>query len=232
MHLIARGIGKQVIFEEDADYSYYIHLLKRFGKETKVAVCAYCLMENHVHLLVYDRENHISLFMKKLGVSYSFYFNRKYDRVGHLFQDRFTSVAIESEDQMLTVFRYILNNPRKAGICEAADYQWSSYKCFGNPMSFVDTTILQELLGSFDEYASFIIAKYEDEDQILSKNDQQMARAKTILQDILQIESGTVLQSYDKKDRNEALKKLKEQGLTLRQIERLTGISKSVIQRA
>ena len=128
LHLIARGIGKQILFEEKADFLHFLHLLKRFGDETNVAICAYCLMDNHFHLLVYDPAFSSPLFMKKLEGTYAAYFNRKYERSGHLFQNRYKSKVIDSEDALITVLRYILNNPRKAGISSAAEYPWSSYQ--------------------------------------------------------------------------------------------------------
>ncbi len=106
------------------DYKYFLKLLRRFSEECNVTLVAYCLMENHVHLLVNDlHSNNISKFMQKIGVTYSGYYNRKYDRSGHLFQDRFRSETVEDERYLLTVFRYILNNPKKAGICPASSYR-------------------------------------------------------------------------------------------------------------
>ncbi len=251
-HLIVRGNARQIIFEEQADYIRFLHLLKRFGLETQISICAFCLMENHVHILIYDQttdrsrdndprspasgepeNNHVSLFMQKLGVSYSYYFNQKYHRTGHLFEDRFTGIPIESEDHLLTTFRYILNNPRKAGICEASEYQWSSYNRYGNPHSFVDTTVLQELLGSFDEYAAYIAAKYEEEEppkEQTSVHDDEWAKEE--IHNLLNVQSCTDLQAWDWNRRTEALRLLKEHGLSVRQIARLTGISKSAVQRA
>ena len=133
MHIITRGIGRQLLFEEPEDYQHYLKALDRYCTETHVNVCAYCLMENHVHLLVYGETEQIILLMKKLGVSYSFYFNRKYDRVGHLFQDRYRSEPVEDDAYLLTVFRYILRNPCKAGICKASEYPWSSYGMYIAP---------------------------------------------------------------------------------------------------
>ena len=174
MHITARGNGKQILFEEKPDYLFFLHLLKKYSIETKVSICAFCLMENHVHLLIYDPEKNVSLFMKKLCVTYAGYFNRKYDRIGHLFQGRFGSKVIDDEDYLLTVFRYILNNPRESGINNAAEYPWSSYKSYGNPNSFVDTGIIQELLGSWQDYAEFISSKYEEDSelQVVKHNDE------------------------------------------------------------
>ena len=231
MHITARGNGKQILFEEKPDYLFFLHLLKKYSIETKVSICAFCLMENHVHLLIYDPEKNVSLFMKKLCVTYAGYFNRKYDRIGHLFQGRFGSKVIDDEDYLLTVFRYILNNPRESEINNAAEYPWSSYKSYDNPNSFVDTGIIQELLGSWQDYAEFISSKYEEDSelQVVKHNDEW---AQKIIRDYLNIESGTVLQSYDFQKRNDAIRLLKEKGLSIRQIERLTGINRNAIHRA
>ena len=231
-HLTMRGIGRQTIFENRADHIHFLRLLKRFSKETNVKICAFCLMENHVHLLIFDKKNSFSLFMQKLGGSYAWYFNHKYERTGHLFQDRFGSVPIESEEQLLTVFRYILNNPRRAGICPATEYEWSSYSRYGNPNSFVDTLVLKELLGSFEEYAEFIDADNEMPGQEPAQIPHDDNWAKTVIHEVLGEQSGTILRSYESQRRDEILRILKDKGLSLRQIERLTGISRSVVQRA
>ena len=136
MHLIVRGIGRQIMFEEAADYQRLLSSLERFCGETEAKICAYP-DGNHVHLLVCAPKGYTPLMMKKLGVSYSQYFKRQYYRSGHLLQDRYKSEAIENNTYLLVVFRYNLNNPRKAGICEARNYPEStgtvlidSFSCF------------------------------------------------------------------------------------------------------
>ncbi|MBQ6519622.1 MAG: transposase [Anaerolineaceae bacterium] len=231
-HITTRGIGKHVLFEEDSDFLHYLSLLKRFSSETRVSVCAYCLMDNHTHQLIYDPNDNLALFMKKLGTTYANYFNKKYSRVGHLFQNRYDSKPIESESYLLRVFCYILNNPRKAGICSAEDYPWSSYQKYGNPHSFVDTVVLQNLLGSFEEYAAFVAAKYDEDDQDPEKIVRDDSWAKSVIAEVLQNHDKVPLLQYDRKERDRIIRELKQKGLSLRQIERLTGISKGVIQRA
>ena len=83
-------------------------------------------MENHVHLLIRDPDGSCPVFMKKMGVGYVRYYNGKYERIGHLFQDRYKSEIITDDAYLLSAFRYILNNPEKAGICRAESYPWSS----------------------------------------------------------------------------------------------------------
>lgn len=231
LHLVVRGIGRQALFEEREDYQFFLSILERFSRETGVIVCAYCLMENHVHLLVRDNEEQAALMMKKLGVSYSQYFNRKYDRHGHLFQDRYMSEPVDDERYLLTVFRYILNNPQKAGICAAAKYEWSSYRMYGHDGALVDTTVLRTLIGDNERYTEFIAAV--NEDQCLEYEAPRMddARAKKIIQARLGVESGTALQSLSRNERNDALRQLMNAGLSIRQIERLTGISRGIVQK-
>jgi hypothetical protein len=169
--------------------------------------------------------------MKKIGVSYSGYYNKKYERVGHLFQDRYISEPIETEKYLLTVFRYILQNPQKAGICHAADYRWSSYRLYDNSPKFIDLSLIKTLIGDSTHYERFIADINADECmEYDTKHDDEWAKA--VIKDCLKISTGTALQSYGAKERNAALLKLKEYGLSIRQIERLTGINRNIVQRA
>ncbi len=233
MHVICRGIGKQVLFEEEMDYKYFLKLLKRFSLECNVTLIAYCLMENHVHLLINDFCGHnMAPFMQKIGITYSGYYNRKYERTGHLFQDRYLSEAVENEQYLLTVFRYILNNPQKAGICPASSYRWSSYRQFHKSNSLVDTSLLYELLGSEKAYHAFINTENTDSCMEYEKfrRDDEWAKAK--IHQCLGKKSGTFLQSLSKKERDKYILMLKKEGISVRQIERLTGISRNIVQRA
>ena len=231
-HLIVRGIGKQLLFEVRADYLYYLSILEKYSMETDIAILAYCLMENHVHLLIFDRNNQTSQFMKKLGVSYSGYYNRKYECTGHLFQDRYLCENIDSNAYLLTVFRYILNNPQKAGICPASLYEWSSYALYDSKGSFVNTLILRDMIGSQSAYRKFISETNEDQCMEAVTRSYGDEWAKEIIRKVLHSESGTILQKYNRRDRNAAIHALKLEGLTNRQIERLTGISRNIVQRA
>ena len=230
-HVIIRGIGKQILFEDENDNRCFIRLIEKYSKETGVSVCAYCLMDNHVHLLLHDIATDTALFMKKLGVSYSAYFNAKYERVGHLFQDRYKSQNINDERAYLSVLRYILRNPEKAGICRTEEYRWSSYSSYGEINSFLDQTLTWELLGSKESFTGFVGEENRDicmeyENRI---ND---ATAAELIENILGVKSGTALQQFERKERDRALRLLKEGGLSIRKIERLTGINRGVIQKA
>ncbi len=232
MHVIVRGIGKQLLFEDEHDYMYYLKKLEQYCMDTEVRVCAFCLMDNHVHLLLKGESEAIVLLMKKIGVSYSWHYNKKYDRVGHLFQDRYKSEAIENESYLLSAFRYILKNPQKAGICNVAEYPWNSFWFYDNPLPYMDVSAVKGVLGNFDQYRQYI--EQEENDQGLEYSEARYtdARAKELMMEHLGISSGTVLQNYSKDERNAAIKKLKECGLTERQIVRLTGIGRNIVQSA
>ena len=236
MHIITRGVGRQIIFEERFDYIYYLRKLKKYSEETGIEVHAYCLMSNHVHLLICDRVNGLPLFMKKMGISYTAYYNKKYDRVGHLFQGRYLSEVIEDEAYYFTVLRYIMNNPVKAGICAAKDFEWSSFsEYYGEKNPIVKTKIIRDAMGSKTNFELFLSEANVQEDR---KNNQSScngsvdSKNEVLVKRLLGVKSGTELQSYGKEKRNAALKLLKSKGITVREIERITGINRGVVQRA
>lgn len=232
MHIIVRGIGKQILFEEQSDNEKYLSYLKKYAEEDNVSVLAYCLMENHIHLLIRDTQGVVSSFMKKMGVSYALYYNRKYDRTGHLFQDRYKSEIITDDAYLLSAFRYILNNPEKAGICRANEYCFSSYHEYGKESGLTDTGILYDMIGDRKKFAQFMLKKDETEHIEADTPKRDDTWALQMIRDTLNIISGTQIQQFGRTQRDEALALLKSKGLTVRQLERLTGINRGVIQKA
>ena len=233
LHVMQRGIGQQLLFEVPEDYRYYLRILKKYSGETGVSVCAYCLMENHTHLLLYDTRQKIPELMKKIGVGYSYYFNQKYERVGHLFQDRYRSEVVEDDAGLMMVVRYILNNPREAGICPAKDYPWSSYGDYGDRSAFTYHDTIEGLLGDKASFEKYIAEENGDrcmEYGFKSRHDDRWAMK--VIHRQLKGKSGTSLQGLGHDERDAVLKKLKAAGLSVRQLERLTGINRGAIQRA
>jgi putative transposase len=130
-HVIQRGNERKNIFLCDDDKLRFLETLERMKTKYGFLVYAYCLMDNHVHLLINDNGNDISQIIKSMNISYAYYFNRIYKRCGHLFQDRFKSERIDDDSYLLEVSRYIHNNPVKAGIVKVqSEYKWSSYGVF------------------------------------------------------------------------------------------------------
>ncbi|HWT72773.1 MAG TPA: transposase [Oxalicibacterium sp.] len=129
-HIIQRGNDRQAIFRDTADYLKFIEWLREASRQFKVAIHAYVLMTNHLHLLASPSdEQGLSRMMQWIGRHYVPYFNHKYERTGTLWQGRYKATVIDSERYLMTCSRYIELNPVRAGMVPAAgDYPWSSYQ--------------------------------------------------------------------------------------------------------
>ncbi|HZI65857.1 MAG TPA: transposase [Thermoanaerobaculia bacterium] len=126
-HLIARGNERREVFRDDLDREDYLGRLARYQERFQFRLYAYCLMPNHVHLAVEQGLTNLSTFMHALQSSYAQRFNRRYERVGHLFQGRYKSFLVDCDRYFLALIRYIHANPVKAGMVdEARLYRWSS----------------------------------------------------------------------------------------------------------
>ena len=129
-HIINRGNDRQVIFVEADDYRHYLNTIQRYKKKYRFELFAYCLMTNHVHLLIKTTEHgSVSKIMQSITVAHTRWYNYKYQRCGHVWQGRFHSPVVSEDDHMLTVMQYIEQNPLRAKmIHRISDYPWSSYK--------------------------------------------------------------------------------------------------------
>ena len=131
-HVINRGNGGQTVFSKDADYLAFLHAIADLKERKPFGLYGYCLMANHVHLLVRPRKTSISRIMQSLMVSHTQRYHRCHDTGGHVWQGRFKSPVIQDDDHLLCVLRYIEANPLQAGIVErAGDYRWSSFAAHG-----------------------------------------------------------------------------------------------------
>ena len=133
-HIYNRGNNKQKIFLNNDDHIFYLNKIREYKEKYNVTILCYCLMPNHMHLaLLQNTEVPISKFVLSLHTSYSMYFNRKYDKTGHLFQGRFGQKIIDKDKYLLQVTSYIHFNPLKNGLVKnLKDYQWSSYPDYIN----------------------------------------------------------------------------------------------------
>jgi putative transposase len=128
-HVITRGNQKQLVFIEPQDYEKYLFLLAKYKKRYKFRLYCFCLMPNHVHLLI-EVQNPLKLnkIMRGLNLSYTLHYNSKYEKVGHLWQDRFKSKIIEKDAYLLECINYIEANPLRASlVSDITKYRWSSY---------------------------------------------------------------------------------------------------------
>ena len=231
-HVILRGVNKQDIFFDEEDFERMIDTLRRYQRDTDILISAYCLMNNHIHLLVNVKDG-LDIFVKKIASSYVYYFNCKYERVGHLFQERYRSEAIETNDYLLTVFRYILQNPLKAGICPPETYSWNSWDSLENPQDFCDIEQIVSIAGSRKALKEYVLEK--NNDQCLEADSSHKLSESEALQEAMRITGGEnplQVALYPKDKRNTLIAQMKKAGLSIRQISRLTGINRNIVQRA
>ena len=159
-HITARGNNRQAIFNDEMDYREYLQLLYEVTRRYAVNIHAFALMPNHVHLLLQPvQQENLSAALQVLNSTFAKYINRRYGRIGHLFQGRYHSSHVDREAYLLVVSRYIHNNPVRAGLAkDATQYPWSSARAFtgeldlGSPLDrlikrLVDTALTLSLLS-------------------------------------------------------------------------------------
>ena len=236
-HVMLRGINRQQIFHDKEDYQYFISLLKRYKESCGYQLFAYCLMGNHIHLLIQEgKETALGDAFRHIGSAFVYWYNIKYERVGHLFQDRYKSEAVEDNAYLLTVFRYILMNPVKAGLCSNAEqYPYSSAREYLHGLKGITDTAM--INGLLDEKSMKEYICQENEDQCMEMD--ETIRKRVTDEDaekLISIELGSVIPSIGKaKERaglNHSICRLIRSGVSIRQLSRLTGISKKVIENA
>ncbi len=163
-HIYNRGNGKQNIFHAKEDYLFYIDRLEKAIKKYDVELICYILMPNHVHLVARQKtDTPIHKFISSLHTSYSMYFNKKHQHVGHLFQDRFKQVIVQSDQQLLYLTKYIHRNPVEAGMSATpAEYPWSSYHEYTRILPWVlcNKDIIVGILGAHAETFSLRYSEF------------------------------------------------------------------------
>ena len=238
-HVMMRGINRQKIFLEEDDNIKFIETLKKYKEISGYDLFGYCLMGNHLHLLMKENKESLGTTIQRICSSYVLWYNKKYDRIGHLFQERFKSEPVEDDTYFLVVLRYILQNPVKAGIVsKAQDYEWSNCKDFIDKNGSTDTDFVLGLFHPDKEKgsASFIeFVNMTDDDTLPKLRDTKKVsdtEAVEIIKSKWKINYPPKIQELENNQRNACLKELKETcGLSIRQIERLTGIGRGIIQK-
>lgn len=166
LHVISRGNNKQNIFHSDNDKLKYYSLLRELKLENKIDLFHYCLMNNHIHLVLYlNRESTLSKFMKQVNLSYFHYYRKHYGYSGHLWQGRFKSNVIKTDSYLLQCGKYIEMNPVRAGIVShPTQYNFSSYSHYADGKLDSLVTPSPEYLGLSGspalrqkQYAAFIL---------------------------------------------------------------------------
>jgi putative transposase len=244
-HIIWRGANRQDIFHEDEDRKKILNLLEKNKINYEMTVYAWCLMSNHVHLLIKEGNEDISITMKRLGVSYVKYYNWKYRTTGHLFQDRFKSEGVENKKYFLTVVRYIHQNPVKAGMVnQPNEWRWSSCRGYYGKSTYPKNLLdCDYVLRMFSADITVAIKKFKEfnerknndtclEDRV-ARNRLTDDEARMEIKKLIGLIEIAQVKSLPKEKRNEVLRKVKGiDGLSLRQAARIFGVSLSLVFKA
>ena len=230
-HIMLRGINRQQIFEDTEDRERFVETLFNYKEVCGYSIYAYCLMGNHIHILLKEGHENLTQVFKRIAGSYVYWYNWKYHRCGHLFQDRFKSEPVEDDSYLLTVLRYIHQNPVKAKLCQTAEeYADSSMNESLVYPQLVETEFVLSILPA-DQFIDF--HRQENDDKCLEIDEQFRLtdeKAKALILKISKCRNVTDFLQLDIKKRNLYIHKLHEKGLSIRQISRLTGVTKKTVE--
>ncbi len=157
-HVMQRGNNKNKVFFDKKDCLVYLYLLKKYTEKWACPVLAYCLMPDHIHLLVKpQKELTLSKTMQGVTLCYTQYINKKYNKSGRLWESRYYSCIVDKENYLWTAARYIEQNPKRAGIVNIEEaYPYSSAKA--HVTGIVDEVLGEEIFGEKgrSEYVDFL----------------------------------------------------------------------------
>jgi len=159
-HVIVRGNQRRKTFRCDHDYKAYLDRLEKYRAKFRIRVYAFCLMPNHVHLLLESGSTPLGKFMQGLQESYTQYFNRSYRKVGHLFQGRYKAIICDKDKYLLALIRYIHLNPVRAGLAkrpESYPYNGHGSYLISGTAKIIDAGPILKLLGGKKEYEKFVL---------------------------------------------------------------------------
>lgn len=238
-HVVLKGIDGRNIFMDEEDKLFFMEKLIRARESGDFKVCAYCLMDNHVHLLLKEGEE-LGVSIKRITVGYVRYHNQKYGRVGHLFHNRYNSEPIEDEGYLLAVIRYIHNNPLKAHMAGSqAEYKWSSYQkyldAYRNDFSWVDTEMIQSYFKNRVDFEKFSCE--ENQDDCLDTRTFEKCTDEGIKNLINASKYASInysrIMDLTRAERDECIREIhRETGGSIRQLSRVLGIGKRIIENA
>lgn len=240
-----RGNDRQKVFNDQEDKDQFVAILLERREKADFSIYAYCVLDNHVHLVLREQDIAIANVIKSIGVRYAHYFNKKYERIGHVFQDRYRSENVEDEAYLLTVVRYVHHNPEHAGICKAIDYPWSSYP-FYSLEGLSQLAEIEDILTIFSsdipkaraQFTEF--SKLSDEDHTIMDIDDNRpdieAKIKQLMDHYLHASKLTLGELKQKKNQSVRDKLIMDiaarSGWSIRKIAAITGLNREMVRSA
>ena len=178
-HIIIRGIDRNDIFYDNQDRYVFLNILKETKERFKFEIYSYCLMNNHIHIVFRIKDEFLSKSMQSLEIRYSAYFNKKINRNGHLFQNRFFSKKIENLSYFLTVCKYVHRNPEKAKIDNTENYKWSSFREYIGKEKIINKAVLLHYYENDIEMLKKYTLNNDDKEQLYNLAEFEIKRKLT-----------------------------------------------------
>lgn len=238
-HVRARGTGKQLIFENDADRWEFLELMRECCRDTRVTIVAWCLMGGHVDLVLLDYEDEMNAAMQRLLLTYARRFNKRTGRAGCLFRERFERRSLDTDWQVMEAIRSVHAGPQEAGIALIERYPWSSFaeylRAYDNDTTrgFSDPSCVLELFGSAKAFIAYSLSTPDGCEPAMPDLEETEWERRAFA-DKLAKGLGVKLngvKAAPSAQRNIVILGLHDAGFTVRQIERYTGIGKSTVSR-
>lgn len=241
-HVCARGVGKQLIFEGDEDRWEFLELMRERCREEGVTVIAWCLMGNHVHLVLADYEDRMSAAMHRLLLTYARRFNKRTGRTGHLFQNRFDRRSLDTDWQVMEAIRSVHADPQEVGVSLIERYPWSSFaehlRSYDGDAAdvargFSDPSCVLELFGSAEGFIAYSLSTPDGSEPALCDM-KETEWERHAFADKMAKSLGVPLnelKTVAPSRRDRIIFALHDGGYTVREVERYTGISKSTVSR-
>lgn len=235
-HVMLRGIDKRDIFLQDQDKERFLYYLFRARERGGFELYGYCLMSNHVHLLLKEGEE-LGKSIKRITVAYVQWHNKVYERTGHLFQNRYRSETVEDDMYFIGVLRYIHQNPIKAKMVKnMKDYKWSSYHdyilSYNGEEVIIDTGPIKDYFGSFKSFRNYMMESNDDNRflEYKAKKPYSDEKLRGLICEKLDIDK---IADMPKLERDRIIHDLYQStGTSIRQLSRVTRIGRGIVQKA
>ncbi len=238
-HIILRSINQQEIFYDNTDRKKFLKYLRTTKEKYQYDLYAYVLMDNHIHLLLREKEDNLSKIIQSLAISYALYFNKKYNRIGHVFYNRFKSKYVENLLQLLNIIRYIHFNPEKAKVQDFSKFYWSSYQNYFQNDGIVDSVKILKMVEMDIEGFKNFHEEYRkmkncetDDFEMENKNLNDETAIKRI-KEKMNIDNLVSIQNFKTEKRDAIIAQIATiDGIGRRQLARILGLNERTIYRA
>jgi len=258
-HITSRGNARQAIFLDEEDFTDFLRVLCSVVKRYHFILHTYCLMNNHYHLLIETPYANLSRGMRQLNGLYTQRFNRKHQRVGHLFQGRYQAILVDKDNYLLELSRYVALNPVRAKIVkDPKDWRWSAYQATTGHKG-ISCLTTDWILSQFDNkqkasslYQAFVLSGIKAESPLKAVKGQLFLGQENFIDKIKHLMSVTenlreitkkqryvtrlslneILKYQDKKSRDQAMYEAHQQyGYTLKDIAEYIGVHYTTVSR-